>query len=270
MMQTLERAGVRPPAVHHAVAQVVPLDVPVVDVGDLELAARRRLEPLDDFEDARVVNVDAGHREAAPGLEGLLLDAGDAAVLEHRDAEALGIVNLGEQDARPPPGIPSHHRPDALLEDVVAENDAERLAVGEVLGQGERVRDPALALLVRVVDVVEAELAPVAQQPEEVARVVPAGDDEDVADAGVDQRLDRVVDHRPVVHREQVLVGDAGERREPAPEPAREYDAFHCSSPSSAPAPRGSAGAGKDWCRKSTARGKSRRHGRPRLGAARR
>ena len=76
----------------------------------------------------------------------------------------------------------------------------------------ERLGDAAGLLLVGVAQALQAELAPVAEQPQELAGVVAAGDDHDVVDAGLDQRLDRVVDHRLVVDRQQVLVGDAGQR----------------------------------------------------------
>ena len=55
-------------------------------------------------------------------------------------------------------------------------------------------------------------LVPVAEQPEELARVGAAGDEHQLGDARVDERLDRVGDHRPVVDRQQVLVGDQRQR----------------------------------------------------------
>src|SRR5881397_1272199 len=42
-----------------------------------------------------------------------------------------------------------------------------------------------------------------------------------------DQDLDRVADHRPVVDRQQVLVGDAREWVQPASGPAGQDDALH-------------------------------------------
>ena len=42
---------------------------------------------------------------------------------------------------------------DVLLDDVVAQHDADLLAVGEVLGERERVGNPSFAFLVCVVDV---------------------------------------------------------------------------------------------------------------------
>ena len=84
-----------------------------------------------------------------------------------------------------------------------------------------------LTLLVGVFEVRDADLFAVAEELEEVPGVLAAGDDEDVLDAGVEEALDGVVDHRAVVDREEVLVGDEGERSEPCPEAAGEDDAFH-------------------------------------------
>ena len=88
-------------------------------------------------------------------------------------AEALGVGHLLEQDLRARLLLAEVRRTaarDVLLDDVVAEHDADRLAVGEVLAEPERVGDAALALLVGVVQVLEPELAAVAEQPQEVAR----------------------------------------------------------------------------------------------------
>ena len=50
-VQAFELAGVGPPAGEHVVVQIARFDVGVVDVGDLQLAAGRRLRAADVFED---------------------------------------------------------------------------------------------------------------------------------------------------------------------------------------------------------------------------
>ena len=117
--------------------------------------------------------------------------------------------------------------PDVALDDVVAQHDADLLAVGEMFGQRQSVGDAAFAFLVGVVDVLQAELLAVGQQAQEIAGIPAAGDDQDVLDAGVHQRLDRVVDHRPVVDRQQMLVGDLGEREQAASRSSGQDDTFH-------------------------------------------
>ncbi len=76
------------------------------------------------------------------------------------------------------------------------------------------------------------ELRAVAEQPLERRRVVGRGDDQDVADARQHQRRQRVVDHRLVVDRQQLLGDDAGERVEARPGAAGEDDALHGRVPS--------------------------------------
>ena len=116
---------------------------------------------------------------------------------------------------------------DVLLDDVVAEDDAALVAVGELLSQLERLGDAALALLVGVFEVPDAELLAVLEQLEEVAGVLAAGDDENIADPGVEQALDRVIDHGAVVHRQQVLVRDQRERPQPSAQPTRQNHTLH-------------------------------------------
>jgi hypothetical protein len=96
-----------------------------------------------------------------------------------------------------------------------------------VLGQRQRVGDAAFALLVGVVNVLQPELFAVGQKPQEIARIPAARDHQDVVNAGVHQRLNGVINHRPVVNGQQMLVRDFGQRKEPATRAAGEYNAFH-------------------------------------------
>jgi len=50
---------------------------------------------------------------------------------------------------------------DGVFDDVVAEDQADRVVLGEVLGQAQCLRDAAGTLLIRVVQVLEPELAAV-------------------------------------------------------------------------------------------------------------
>ena len=104
-----------------------------------------------------------------------------------------------------------------MLEDVVAEADDELLAGGEVARHADDLRDAArLDLhLVGEVEVEEQLVAAarahvaVAEQVDELARVLLAGDEQHLAHAGALQELQRVIDHRPAADRQQVLVRDA-------------------------------------------------------------
>ena len=104
--------------------------------------------------------------------------------------------------------------------------DADALAVGEMLGQRQRVRDAAFAFLIGVVQMLQAELAAVGQQAQKIARIPAAGDDQNLSNARIHQRLDGVVNHGLVVNRQQVLVGDLGQRKHAAAGTARQHDAL--------------------------------------------
>ena len=60
----------------------------------------------------------------------------------------------------------------------------------------------------------------------------PSGDEHQLADPGVDQRLDRVRDHRPVVQRQQMLVRYPGQRVKPRAGAAGEDDVLHAAATS--------------------------------------
>ena len=85
---------------------------------------------------------------------------------------------------------------------------------------------PSGAALVAIGQV-EPEMRPVGEQLDDIADALPADDDHDLADAHARQRLERVVDHRPVIDRQEVLVGDDGQGKEPGRRSAGEDDAFH-------------------------------------------
>ena len=109
---------------------------------------------------------------------------------------------------------------DRAAEDVVREHDDDPVAGAEVPGEPERLGDAAGALLLAVRE-------PVAEQAVEILHVVAARDDHQLRDPGLAERVDRVHDHRAVVHRQEVLVRDPGERIETRAGSTGEDDAFH-------------------------------------------
>ena len=67
----------------------------------------------------------------------------------------------------------------------------------------------------------------VAEQVDELPRVLLAGDEQHLAHAEPLQELQRVVDHRPAADRQQVLVRDARQLLEPRRGPAGADEALH-------------------------------------------
>ena len=77
----------------------------------------------------------------------------------------------------------------------------------------------------------DAQRRPVAEQPLEGRLVVRRGDDQDLPDARQHQRAERVVDHRLVVDRHELLADGQGQRMQPGAGPAGEDDPFHAGTP---------------------------------------
>jgi hypothetical protein len=88
------------------------------------------------------------------------------------------------------------------------------------------VGDPQRTGLVAVRQV-KPERRAVREELDHVADTLAAHDDHDLPDAHPGHCLDRVVDHRPVVDRQQMFVGDDRQRVEPGGGSAGEDDALH-------------------------------------------
>src|SRR5438477_7568133 len=93
-VQRLEGPRVRPPAVEDLAGELATPQIPVVDVGDLELAPARRLQGADHVEDLGVVEVDAGDRVVALRSRRLLLDRPHTVAVELGDPESLCVRHL--------------------------------------------------------------------------------------------------------------------------------------------------------------------------------
>ena len=116
-------------------------------------------------------------------------------------------------------------------QDVVAKDAAERLVAHEIASQADRVGNPQGAVLVAIGQV-QAEMRAIGQELHDIADTLAAHDHHHLADAHPGQGRDRVIDHRPVVDREQVLVGDNRQREQAGGGSAGEDDAFHRWKPS--------------------------------------
>ena len=238
LVQALHGAGVQPrvAAAEGDHGQRPLLQVHLVERGDLELAAGRRLHPMRLGGHVARVEVQAGDGVGALGALGLLLDGdGPPLRIELHDAEALGVVHVVAEDrgaARL--GVLDGARQVAgqavAVEDVVAEHQGARLAGDELLADGEGLRQAVGARLLGVGEV-HAVARAVPEQALEVGQVGRRGDDQDVADARQHEGGQRVVDHGLVVDRQQLLGGHERERVQARAGPAGEDDAFHNITP---------------------------------------
>ena len=205
-------------------------DVMVEDVGDLELAASGGCEAVDDVERVGAQEVHADRDQVGLRRRRLLLESDHPAVgVQLGDTEALRIGHPVQECAGTPrprlEGV-GDVRQGRAAQDVVAEHAAEHVVAHEPAREADRVGDAERAALVAVREV-KPEMRAVAEQLDDVAHALAADHDEHLADAHRRERLDRVVDHRPVIDRQQVLVGDDRQRVEPRCSAAGEHDFLH-------------------------------------------
>ena len=234
LVQALHGAGVQPrvAAAQGDDGQRPLLQVHLVECGDLQLAAGRRLNLMRLGGDVARVEVQAGDGVGALGLGGLLLDGdGPPLAVELHDAEALGVVHVVAEDRGAARlgvlhGARQVARQAVAVEDVVAQHQRARLAGDEVLADGECLREAVGARLLGVGQV-HAVARAVPEQALEVGEVGRRGDDQDVPDARQHEGGQRVVDHGLVVDRQQLLGGHERERVQARAGPAGEDDAFH-------------------------------------------
>ena len=154
---------------------------------------------------------------------GLLDDIDDRARLVIRDhAEVLGVGHLLHEHESTL--VPLGDRLGlCVLEDVVAQADDELLAARELARHADDLRDPA-GLHLHLVGEIELEErllggagtdVPVAEQVDELPRVLLPGHEQHLSHPDALQELERVVDHRPPPHRQKVLVRHARQLFEP-------------------------------------------------------
>lgn len=234
LVQALHGAGIEPrvAASEGDDGQRPLLQVHPVEVGDLQLAARGRLDLARLGGHVARVEVQAGDGVGALGLGGLLLDGdGPPPRVELHDAESLGVVHVVAEDRgaarlRVLDGLLQVAAEAVAVEDVVAEHQGARLAGDELLADGEGLRQAVGARLLGVGQV-HAVARPVPEQALEVGQVGRRGDDQDVPDARQHEGAERVVDHGLVVDRQQLLGGHERERVQARAGPAGEDDALH-------------------------------------------
>ena len=112
------------------------------------------------------------------------------------------------------------------VEDIVAEDKGHPVGADEIGADDESIGKPARLLLDRIAEG-EAEIGAVPQQALEQMLVLRRGDQQNVPDPGEHQRRQRVIDHRLVEHRQQLLGNDCGHRVKPRARSPRQNDALH-------------------------------------------
>ena len=112
------------------------------------------------------------------------------------------------------------------VEDIVAEDESHPVGADEIGADDEGIGQPARLLLDRIGEG-EPEIGAVTEQALEQMLVLRRGDQQNVPDPGEHQRRQRVIDHRLVEHRKQLLGNDRGHRVKPRARSPRQNDALH-------------------------------------------
>src|SRR5439155_19777125 len=148
LQQSLVGASVEPdhPAAELLDVQLAEREVGAVDVGDLELAARRGPEPGGDLQHAVVVEVETGDRVVRARLFRLLLEPDRLAVRpELDDPVSLRVAHAVGEDrsARAAAGGALQDLGQVVaVEDVVAERERRPVRAHEIAPYQERLREP--------------------------------------------------------------------------------------------------------------------------------
>src|SRR4051794_18943928 len=90
---------------------------------------------------------------------------------------------------------------DIAFDYVVPEHNANTVTRRKMLDQGKSGGNAALAFLICVINMLQAKRLTVPEQFQEIARGVSPRDDHNIGDARINQRLNRIIDHRLVVYR---------------------------------------------------------------------
>lgn len=237
--EAVVRAGVQPDhaAAHALHRKGVGAEISLVDGGNLELAARRGLDGTCDVHDVVVVEVEAGHRPVRLGMLGLLLQRERLAIgtnLHHTEPRRI-IDRIAEDHGAAhaldlAPGNAQDVAETGSVEDVVTQDEGNGVAPDEAGADDEGLCQTVGMLLDGVGDR-ESDLRSIAQQLFKGGDVARGGDDENVPDTREHQRRKRVINHRLVVDRKQLLGNSARSGEQACTRAARKNDSFHGSPP---------------------------------------
>src|SRR5204863_6542582 len=145
--QILMRAGVEPgiAAAELFDLQAAAPEIDIVEIGDFELAPRRRLQPARDVDDLVVVEIKAGDGPMRARPRRLLLDRdGPPGRVEFDDAIELGVAHLIGEDGRAQARarrVLQQSREATAIKDVVAEDERRRAFADEVAADQEGLRE---------------------------------------------------------------------------------------------------------------------------------
>ncbi len=218
------RASSEPLDVQSTLSEIHP-----IEIRDFQFAARRRLQGFGQGACASVVEVNSGNGVIGRRPGRLFEQVRDFAVgIEFNDAVALGILDVIAEHRRACGARGSRLqelgeiRP---VEDIVAEDQRRGRSVEELFGDDQRLRNAVGLRLHRVLEA-HAPLLAAAEKIAERGLIPGRGDDQEFADPRRHQSGQRIVDHRLVVHRQELLALRQGNGVKASACTAGENDSF--------------------------------------------
>lgn len=160
---------------------------------------------------------------------GFFFDTHHAIPAKFSDAEAFRIGNFLEKDFGAVLLLLEVFNgfADVAFDDVVSKDDADGFVAGKIFRQSQRFSDAAFTFLIGIVDMLQAKVAAVSKKTQKFAGVFSTRYQKNFVDARVDEGLNRVVDHRLVIHRQQMFVGYASERVQATSRSTSEHYTLH-------------------------------------------
>jgi hypothetical protein len=232
IVQAGASAGVQPgkTAIKPVNAQVTPPQIGKVHIGNLQFAARRRLQIFGDAHHIVIVKINARDGVIALWFFGLFFNGDGAAIVKLDDAVTLRVIHVITENRR----AGFEFREDAVkriaaVKDVITQDERDLVFAHKGFGNDKGLGNTAGFELFAIFDG-NAETQAVAEKLFEARQVVRRRNKAKFANAALDERGQRIINHRLVVDRLELLTGDKRERIQPRPGAAGEDDAFHCKS----------------------------------------
>ena len=205
------------------------VEIGLVDVRDFQFAPGGGLDFTCNIHDVLIIKIKPGHGVAGFGMLGFLLEGADFHILIELDhAVTLGIADVIPEDGRALfllPGADEEIFEAVAEENIVPKDQAGVASLDEVSGKEERLSD---TFRLRLCDVLKG-ASPLAAVPEKFAElpaVVWRGDDGNLTDARQKENRQRIIDHRLIVDRQQLLADAEREGVKPRTGTARQQDTF--------------------------------------------
>ena len=210
--------------------QLTLLEIASVQIRDLELPPRGGLQLPRIIYDPIIIEVESRHRVIGFRELRLLLNGdGLPLFIKGNDAEALRIIHIVTEDRRPSllRGGLSQNLPEAVArENIVPENHRDGIPADKVRPDQEGLGEPVRRGLYSIAQT-DAKLRSVTEKLLKAGRIHRRGDQEDIPDAGVHKNGERIIDHRLVIDRKQLLGCHPRERVKSRAGASGQYNSLH-------------------------------------------